>query len=146
MSAVISTSADLLEEAASLGEFILESEVFIHYQTAREHMRNDQEAQRLITEFNKMKDHYEDVQRFGKYHPDYKTITREVRSIKREMDMHETIATFKKAERELEMLLNQISAEITGVVSPTIKVPTGNPHFDASCGGGCGTGNKCGCS
>ncbi|SFE41927.1 YlbF family regulator [Alteribacillus iranensis] len=147
MSAVVSASTDVLEEAQIMGEAILQSDVFIDYQQAKQRLTNDEEAQRLISEFNKWKDQYEEVQRFGKYHPDYKTISRHIRSAKREMDMHESVASFKKAEKALETLLNEICAEVAGAVSPTIKVPTGNPHFDnASCSGGCGSGQACGCS
>ncbi|SDH90046.1 YlbF family regulator [Alteribacillus bidgolensis] len=146
MSAVLSTSVDLLDESALVGQIVLQSEVFIHYKQARKQMESDKKAQRLIAEFAEWKDKYDEVQRFGKYHPDYKTISKQVRQIKRELDLYEPIASFKKAEKELERLLNEICAEVAGAVSPTIKVPTGNPYFDnASCGGGCGTGGSCGC-
>ena len=96
----------------------------------------------------KIKEQYEDVQRFGKYHPDYKTITRQVRDVKREVDLHATIAAFKKAENELQKLLDEISVILGQAVSEHVKVPTGNPFFDtgSSCGGGCGSGGSCGCS
>ncbi|MFB4162534.1 YlbF family regulator [Alteribacillus sp. JSM 102045] len=147
MTAVLSTAVDLLDESALVGQIVLQSEVFIHYKEARQRMASDKKAQHLIAEFADCKDKYDEVQRFGKYHPDYKTISKQVRQIKRELDLHEPIADFKKAEKELEKLLNEICAEIAGAVSPSIKVPTGNPYFDnASCGGGCGSGGSCGCS
>lgn len=146
MSTVISTPVDLIDESALVGQIILQSEVFVHYKEAKERMNGDEKAQRLISEFSEWKEKYDEVQRFGKYHPDYKTISKQVRQIKRELDIHEPIAIFKKAEKELEQLLNDICAEVAGAVSPNIKVPTGNPFFDsASCGGGCGTGGSCGC-
>ncbi|MFZ4450268.1 YlbF family regulator [Salibacterium aidingense] len=152
MSAVISTPVDLLEESSQLGQIILQSDVFIEYLNARDRMENDNEAQRLITEFAEAKDKYEEVQRFGKYHPDYKTISKEVRSVKREMDMHDSVADFRRAERALEELLNEVCGEVAGIVSPTIKLPGNNPYFEnadsGSCGtgGGCGAGGSCGCS
>ncbi|MDQ0299006.1 cell fate (sporulation/competence/biofilm development) regulator YlbF (YheA/YmcA/DUF963 family) [Salibacterium salarium] len=151
MSAVISTPVDLLDESAQLGQIILQSEVFIEYKNARRRMDEDEEAQRLISKFSAEKDRYEEVQRFGKYHPDYKTISKEIRTVKREMDMHESVAAYRRAERALEELLNEVCGEVAGIVSPTIKLPGNNPYFEnegsGSCGsGGCGSGGSCGCS
>jgi cell fate (sporulation/competence/biofilm development) regulator YlbF (YheA/YmcA/DUF963 family) len=93
-----------------------------------------------------MKDSYEEVQRFGKYHPDYDKVSTEIRQVKREIDLLPSISAFKKAEKELEALLNEISEVIARTVSDTIKVPTGNPFFDnMSCSGGCGSGGGCSC-
>ncbi|MGY4689700.1 YlbF family regulator [Salibacterium sp. K-3] len=152
MSAVISTPVDVLDESQQLGRIIIQSDIFLQYKEARERMDNDREAQQLIRRFTEVKDKYDEVQRFGKYHPDYKTISKEVRSVKREMDMHDTVAAYRKAERELEELLNEVCGEVAGIVSPTIKLPGNNPYFEdassGSCGsgGGCGSGGSCGCS
>ncbi|MGQ0518661.1 YlbF family regulator, partial [Bacillus sp. D-CC] len=49
-------------------------------------------------------------------------------------------------ETALQKLLDEVSVAIGSEVSSSIKVPTGNPFFDAGgCGGGCGTGGGCGC-
>ncbi|MFB5660695.1 YlbF family regulator [Alteribacillus sp. HJP-4] len=148
MTTIISTPVDLLDESTAVGQIILQSEIYIDYKHARAQLKEDEEARDLINSFAEWKDKYDDVQRFGKYHPDYKTISKQVRVVKREMDLQKSVAAYKKAEKELEQLLNEICAEIAGVVSPTIKVPTGNPYFDnSSCGsGGCGSGGSCGCS
>ncbi len=43
-------------------------------------------------------------------------------------------------------VIRRVSVAIGSEVSSSIKVPTGNPFFDAGgCGGGCGTGGGCGC-
>ncbi|MFD2704926.1 YlbF family regulator [Salibacterium lacus] len=152
MSAVVSTPVNILEESQQLGEMIIQSDVYHQYNEARDRMDNDKEAQKLIKNFTDVKDKYDEVQRFGKYHPDYKTISREVRSVKREMDMHDTVAEYRRAERELEELLDEVCGEAAGIVSPTIKLPGNNPYFEdasgGSCGsgGGCGSGGSCGCS
>ena len=109
-------------------------------------MRLDQAAQEKIQTFNSMKDSYEEVQRFGRYHPDYRTVTKAIREAKREMDLHPSIIEYKQAENHLQQLLDEVSVLIGHSVSPHIKVPTGNPFFESSCGGGCGSGGSCGCS
>lgn len=146
--AYTSTPADILTASEELTALLFASDIYITYTRAKNEMETDKEARRLISEFNAWKDRYEEVQRFGKYHPDYKMVSKEIRLKKREMDVHPAITAFKKAEKDLETLLNEISGEIAGAVSPNIKVPTGNPFFDnASCGsGGCGSGGSCGCS
>ncbi len=135
----------IVDHAEQLASLVLQSEIVEEYRRSFHILRNDKEAQQLIREFTKIKDLYEDVQRFGKYHPDYRKITKELRDIKRELDLNEKVANFKKAENEVQSLLDEISVQIGQAVSVHVKVPTGNPFFESSCGGGCGSGGSCGC-
>lgn len=139
---------ELLENAEQLGRMVLESDVAGHYRDCLYKLRTSKETQRKISRFVKLKDQYEDVQRFGKYHPDYKSIMMQIREAKRDMDLDDNVAEFKMAENDLQALLDEISTLIGGSVSKHIKVPTGNPFFEtgSNCGGGCGTGGGCGCS
>ncbi|MGG1367217.1 YlbF family regulator [Priestia megaterium] len=141
-------TVELLDESDHVAHMVLQSDVAENYRQCLYRLNKDSHAQALIAEFVKIKEQYEDVQRFGKYHPDYKTITRQVRDVKRQVDLHATIAAFKKAESELQKLLDEISVILGQAVSEHVKVPTGNPFFDtgSSCGGGCGSGGSCGCS
>jgi cell fate (sporulation/competence/biofilm development) regulator YlbF (YheA/YmcA/DUF963 family) len=141
-------TVELLDESDHVANMVLQSDVAENYRQCLYRLNKDSHAQALIDEFVKIKEQYEDVQRFGKYHPDYKTITRQVRDVKRQVDLHATIAAFKKAENELQKLLDEISVILGQAVSEHVKVPTGNPFFDtgSSCGGGCGSGGSCGCS
>jgi cell fate (sporulation/competence/biofilm development) regulator YlbF (YheA/YmcA/DUF963 family) len=150
VSALLATleRVEILNQAESLAKMILQSDVAEQYRQCFYKLKQDQEAQKLITEFVKMKERYEEVQRFGKYHPDYTFVTLEIRKLKRKLDFHDTIAAFKKAENDVQKLLDEISVIIGKSVSEHVKVPTGNPFFDSlsSCGGGCGSGGSCGCS
>jgi cell fate (sporulation/competence/biofilm development) regulator YlbF (YheA/YmcA/DUF963 family) len=138
----------ILQQADSLAEMVLNSEIGESYLISLYKMRSDRVAQQKISRFTSLKDMYEEVQRFGKYHPDYKKINLETREAKRAMDLHQTIAEFKRAETDLQGVLDEISMKIGKAVSEHIKVPTGNPFFESSssCGGSCGTGGSCGCS
>ncbi|MGP1907368.1 YlbF family regulator [Metabacillus sp. JX24] len=140
-------SVQLLDEAELLGALVVQSEIAEDYRRTLDTLRKDKSAQKVIARFVEIKNLYEDVQRFGKYHPQYKEITKAMRDAKRELDLHDTVAAFKKAEKELQNLLDEISVELGTAVSQNIKVPTGNPFFDSgsSCGGGCGSGGSCGC-
>ena len=138
---------DLLDHSEAIGDMVMNSETMHQYNQAKFALENDKEAQRLIKQFADMKEHYEDVQRFGRYHPDYNTIMKKVRAVKREMDMHEKVATFKKAEREVQKLLDEISQSVAFSVSDQIKVPkNGMALTDSGCSGGCGSGGSCGCA
>ncbi|WP_425352555.1 YlbF family regulator [Alteribacter populi] len=141
------TGSGVLHSAYELGDFVTSSEVYVDYIEAKKTVDNDEEAQQLISTFTRLKDQYDEVQRFGKYHPDFKRVTKEVRETKRMVDTHESIAQYKKAEKALEELLRDVSLIIADTVSKSIKVPTGNPFFDQDgCSGGCGSGGSCGCS
>ncbi|QHT46538.1 YlbF family regulator [Bacillus sp. SB49] len=138
---------DILDRSESIGRMVMNSDTMQHYQEAKSALANDKEAQKLIKRFADMKEHYEDVQRFGRYHPDYNSIMKEVRLVKREMDMHESVAQFKKAEREIQKLLDEISESVAFSVSEQIKVPkNGAALTDSGCSGGCGSGGSCGCA
>lgn len=136
---------EILDRSELLGQMIIQSDVMEEYMKAKLAMENNKEAQQLIKKFSEMKNHYEDVQRFGKYHPDYSKIMKEVRAAKRKMDMNEKVAAFKLAERNLQRLLDEISECIAYSVSKQIKVPKeGAALTDSGCG--CGSGGACGCA
>ncbi|MBS2968849.1 YlbF family regulator [Metabacillus sp. KIGAM252] len=140
-------SVQILEQADQISEMILKSDLAEAYRMRLEDLKKDQTAQEIVSRFVKVKDIYEDVQRFGKYHPDYRKISKDMREIKRELDLNEKVAAFRRAETELQTLLDEISIQLGSAVSEHVKVPTGNPFFDSlsSCGGGCGSGGGCGC-
>lgn len=139
--------ANVLDRSEQLGKMILQSEVMRDYNDSRRELKNDEQAQRLIKAFNDIKVHYDDVQRFGRYHPDYNEIMKKVRSTKREMDLNEKVAKFKVAERNLQRFLDNISEIVARSVSEQIKVPKdGAALSDSGCStGGCGSGGTCGC-
>jgi cell fate (sporulation/competence/biofilm development) regulator YlbF (YheA/YmcA/DUF963 family) len=136
---------ELLDKADQLTAMILESDIAEHYRFCFYQVKTNLETQRKINAFVKLKEQYEEVQRFGKYHPDYKLVMGQIREVKREMDLDENVTAFKRAENDLQALLDEVSVLIGHSVSEHIKVPTGNPFFESSCGGGCGTGGGCGC-
>ncbi|MFJ7728908.1 YlbF family regulator [Neobacillus sp. NPDC097160] len=136
---------ELLENAEGLAKMVLDSDIAEQYQICLYKMQNNKETKRKINQFVSLKELYEEVQRFGKYHPDYKRVMMQIREYKREMDLDPFVAEFKLAENDLQSLLDQISMLIGSAVSKHIKVPSGNPFFDSGHGSGCGGGGSCGC-
>lgn len=139
---------ELIEKSEQLAQMVLESEIAEQYRISLYRLQNNKEAQQKISRFVSLKELYEEAQRFGKYHPDYKRVMAEIRGCKREMDIDPFVAEFKLAENDLQSLLDEISILIGGAVSPQIKVSTGNPFFETKSthGAGCGSGGSCGCS
>lgn len=139
----------ILDEADELSRMVLSSEPAFALQKAYEAVYSNEQLVKEINQFQKMKDQYEDVQRFGKYHPDYHTIMKSIRAQKRKLDLDEHISALKLAENDFQDLLDEISLLIGKTVSEAVKVPVSNPFFassSSSCGTGCGTGGSCSCS
>ncbi len=136
--------AELIRQAYELSDMINESAEVSEYLRAKHRMEQDEDVQRLLRLFEQKKAMFEDVQRFGKYHPDFETISAEVRELKRTIERMETVQAFKRAENKLDEMLYQVGRTIADAVSPSIKVPSNNPFFEAI-QSGCGTGGSCGC-
>lgn len=140
--------ANILDFSEELSDMVLQSEQVEHYKKAHDAVYSNPALAKQIRDFAKLKDQYEEVQRFGKYHPDYKRVMKQIRVDKRTLDLDETVAALRLAENELQDLLDQISFIIGRSVSDSVKIPSSNPFFssDSSCGGSCGTGGGCSCS
>ncbi|TFE03605.1 YlbF family regulator [Jeotgalibacillus sp. R-1-5s-1] len=139
-------SIQLLDVSDELAEMILKSEEAAHYFHCYQALKSSRESMDKIYKFNSLKELYEEVQRFGRYHPDYSRVMKEIRETKRDMDMDDHVATFRVAENQLQQLLDEVSTIIGKSVSESVKIPTGNAFFDSGCSGGCGTGGGCSCS
>lgn len=141
----------ILDETDELSTMILSSEIANKLREAHNAVYSSAELCEMIRQFNKTKELYEDVQRFGKYHPDYHTVMKTIRQQKRALDLDERIAALKVAENDYQDLLDEISLIVGKTVSEAVKVPVSNPFFTSSGGGGCstggcGTGSGCSCS
>ena len=138
----------ITDSAEELSELILQSEQAETYRQAYRDVYNDKNLADEIQAFARLKDQYEEVQRFGKYHPEYSRVMKQIRVDKRRIDLNEQVAALRFAENELQDLMDQVSFIIGRSVSEAVKIPSSNPFFssDSSCGSGCGTGGGCSCS
>lgn len=134
---------DILDLSDELSEMIINSKQMANYIEKKTQLKEDGEAQALLKAFEQKKEAYDEVQRFGRYHPDYRVVTKETRLMKREVDMLGSVAEFKIAERELQMLLDEISERIAFSISNQIMVPKDGALFTDA---GCSHGGGCGCS
>ena len=137
----------IIEHAEELVQFVASSEVVDKYNKAREVVYSDEQLVASIKEFTYLKERYEEVQSFGRYHPDYRTVMKDIRLRKRNLDLNEKVAALRIAENDLQAMFDEIGMIIGRSVSYSVKVPTGNPFFESTaCGTGCGSGGSCSCS
>lgn len=138
----------IVDHAEELVKLVASSEVVEQYNRARETVYSDQELVKSIKEFTYLKERYEEVQRFGRYHPDYSTVMKDIRLRKRALDLNEQVAALRIAENDVQQLYDEIGMIVGKSVSEAVKVPTGNGFFSASScsSGSCGTGGSCSCS
>ena len=140
---------DVMDQSDLLCSMILSSEQFHQYLDAHRAVYTDTTLVSEVNSFARLKEQYEEVQRFGKYHPDYSKVMKDIRVTKRKLDMVDAVAHLKVAENDLQDLLDEVSLLIGKSVSEGVKVPVSNPFFassGSSCGSGCGTGGSCSCS
>lgn len=135
---------DMETEALALVQSIMNSEIGQNYCLAKIELEQNEAAQQKIHAFNRAKKEFEEIEQYGKFAPDFKEKNREVRRLKREMDMDECVYHYRLLEMDLQTILDEISLKLARAVSNTIKVPTGNPFFSTGASG-CGSGGSCGC-
>lgn len=130
---------EVMDEAALLNQMILESAAYHDYKAAYVALQHNQEVQQLKKDLIKMKERYDEVIRFGRYHPDYQSVMLETRRKKKAYEMHPEVAHVKLLETQLQTLLDEILVLIANAVSTEVKVETGNPFFEThTCSTGCG--------
>ncbi|WP_436943680.1 YlbF family regulator [Staphylococcus xylosus] len=135
----------VLDEIEALSDKILESRLYQEYREAEQALADNDEAHLLYQAFLKSKDKYDEIMRFGKYHPDYQSVMLDTRKRKRAYEMLPVIMNHKQKEVALQELIDQVIVKIAYAVSENVKIEAGNPFFQKDAGG-CATGGSCSCS
>lgn len=127
------------DQIDSLVTSLVESDVFHSYQQAKQTMYQDHEVQASALAFRRAKEEFEQIERFGKFAPDYKEKQRALRKAKRALDVKEEVAEFRFSENDVQGILDEMCMTIAHQVSEEIKVDAGSPFFTTSsgCGGNC---------
>ncbi|MBM2658760.1 YlbF/YmcA family competence regulator [Staphylococcus pseudoxylosus] len=135
----------VLDEIEALSDKILESRLYQAYREAEQALADNDEAHLLYQAFLKSKDKYDEIMRFGKYHPDYQNVMLDTRKRKRAYEMLPVVMDHKQKEVALQELIDQVIVKIAYAVSENVKIEAGNPFFQKDAGG-CATGGSCSCS
>ena len=136
---------NILDDIEDLSDKILDSRLYHSFKIAEQNLQENDEAHLLYQAFLKSKAQYDEIMRFGKYHPDYQKVMLETRKRKRAYEMLPVVMDYKQKEVALQNLIDEVIVKIAYAVSENVKIETGNPFFqkDAS---GCATGGSCSCS
>ena len=120
--------AEILMEAYQLADRINDSEEVKRYLRLKERLDSDPEVRRLIGEFRRKKEKFEEAQRFGHFHPDYHAAKEDAESFQEKMARHPLVAEFLEAEEKLDRLLAEVSRTIARAVSESVRVPVNDPR------------------
>lgn len=134
------TTLHLGQLCENLSSKIYQSRIFQQYERRRSDMEQDEQAIACKVAFQKAKEDYEELNRFGSYAPGIKEKRKLLYQKKRELDLCETVANFRQAETQLQALLDAICQQVAQIFSEDVKVTYGNPFFETSksdCGGNC---------
>jgi cell fate (sporulation/competence/biofilm development) regulator YlbF (YheA/YmcA/DUF963 family) len=119
---------EILLEAYRLADQINNSPEVKRYLECKKRMEEDPEAQKMIKEFQIVKDRYEEAQRFGIFHPNYHEAKDAALSFQKKLRQCPAIRAYFEAEQKLDQLLHAVSLTIARSVSPSIKVPGNDPE------------------
>ncbi|HJG33143.1 Cell fate regulator YlbF, YheA/YmcA/DUF963 family (controls sporulation, competence, biofilm development) [Jeotgalicoccus aerolatus] len=134
---------DLLD---SLNDMVMNTEEYKNYCKYKGLLDTDDEVRNMIKHFARLKEDFIDVERFGKYHPDFSSKRREINQYKKMLDMHPIIMEYRRAEFQLQSLLDEILFIVGQSVSPHANIVSSNPFFSNSSNSGCATGGSCSCA
>lgn len=134
---------DLLD---SLNDMVMNTEEYKNYCKYKGLLDMDDEVRNMIKHFARLKEDFIDVERFGKYHPDFSSKRREINQYKKMLDMHPIIMEYRRAEFQLQSLLDEILFIVGQSVSPHANIVSSNPFFSNSSNSGCATGGSCSCA
>ncbi|MDF2670916.1 MAG: hypothetical protein K0R67_3222 [Paenibacillus sp.] len=132
--------SELLSQAYEVGDMINASAEAADYAYWKQQVESDAEIQAAVKQFAKLKEMFEETERFGHFHPNYHEALDAVKVAEVKLEGFEAVRLFKMAEAKLDELLFSVSETIAHSVSEAIKVPSNNPLPTKA---GCGTG---GCS
>ncbi|MFC4076918.1 YlbF family regulator [Salinithrix halophila] len=127
--------AELLSEAYNLADRITDSDEAKRYIHLKRELGEDEEAQRLIRQFQEKKERFEEAQRFGHFHPDYHAAKEAAEDFSSRLREHPLIREYLEVEEKLDRLLGEVSRTLARSVSEEIKVPVDAQELDKVEGG-----------
>lgn len=115
--------ANIINQTYELVDEIKENEIYIRLVELKQLIETDPVVVGLVETFNKVKIKYEEVQKYGKYHPDLKKVSLELKDIKETLYTNVIIKEYKQLEKKLQKVLDEVSRTLAQTVSHKIKHP-----------------------
>lgn len=126
-------TSEYIELCEAIGDEILLLPVCQTYKNLQQEIKVNRDVIDLINKFEKAKEAYADVERYGgKYHPDYKIVSQQLIEAKSNLFNNTYIKQLKECEREIQHILDEIAKSLSQAVE--LK-----RNKNKSCG--CGNGN-----
>src|SRR5690606_27505735 len=91
----------LLSKTCDLADALLLSVEMADYEYWKARMENDPEVLKMRGKLARVRERFEECERFGHYHPNYHEALDGVRAVEAELDEIESAREFKKAEKAL---------------------------------------------
>lgn len=125
---------EVIMQAYELADGINSSAEVLQYKQFKGLMDIDPEVKELTAKLKKQKIQFEEVKRFGNFHPDYNQIKSNIDKLLKELKTKDSVKKFLKAEEELNELLYLVSRTLASSISESINVPKNSDLFaDDSC-------------
>lgn len=112
---------EIMMKTYELVDEIKDSKSYQELLLLKEKLNQDEHVISLVEQYKKSYDKYVEVKKYGKYHPDLKKVQNEYSKNKELLYTHPLVMSYKKYEKEIEKMLNDISREIANAVSKKIK-------------------------
>jgi cell fate (sporulation/competence/biofilm development) regulator YlbF (YheA/YmcA/DUF963 family) len=135
----------LLLHAYDLSDLIKRSAEMADYLYWKQAMESDPAVQEAVRQFARKKEKLEECERFGRFHPDYRTALEEAEQAREQLNRFECVREFRRAEEALDDLLYTVATTIARAVSDSVKVPSNRLPDVRGCGAGGACSGNCGC-
>ncbi|CAD2079390.1 YlbF family regulator [Jeotgalicoccus meleagridis] len=139
-------SFEIMDMLDSLNDMVTDTEEYNNYCYYKKLLDTDREVSQMIKKFVALKEDFEEVQRFGKYHPDFSSKRRELNQFKKSLDMTPIVMEYRRAEFQLQSMLDEVLFIVGQAISPHANIVSSNPFFSNSSNSGCATGGSCSCA
>ncbi len=139
-------SFEIMDMLDSLNDMVTDTEEYNNYCYYKKLLETDREVSQMIKKFVALKEDFEEVQRFGKYHPDFSSKRRELNQFKKSLDMTPIVMEYRRAEFQLQSMLDEVLFIVGQAISPHANIVSSNPFFSNSSNSGCATGGSCSCA
>lgn len=114
---------EVIEKTYELIEQIKDTPKYKRLMELKRIIDTDSNVQELIQSFQKWNKKYEEVSKYGKYHPDLRKVQLSFRDAKEKLYTNEVVEEYKSLENDLQKELDHISASIAQAISKKIKHP-----------------------
>lgn len=114
---------EIIEKTYELVEEIKSQDSYKRILVLKKEIQKSPDIKQLIETFQTLNLKFEEVSKYGKYHPDLKVVQRDFSHAKTKLYTNSVVKEYKKLEKELQKDLNLISTEIAVAISSKIKHP-----------------------